>query len=112
MAEDRTWLVEVTDYTGLRGESTQVVAATQEEAVKAALETTPGVLTLVPSIADITDLTVEETKQVTEQMIAATYTLADEGGLTATTDLGAAVAKAIEEQAAAHPIAVFTPPEQ
>ena len=66
MAEDRTWLVEVTDYTGLRGESTQVVAATQEEAVKAALETTPGLLTLVPSIADITDLTVEETKQVTE----------------------------------------------
>ena len=112
MVDERTWLVEVTDYTGLRGESTQVVAATQEEAVKAALETTPGVLTLVPSIADITDLTVEQIKQVTEQMIAATYTLAEEGGYTATTELGAAVAKAIEEQAAAHPIAVFTPPEQ
>jgi len=112
MAEDRTWLVEVTDYTGLRGESTQVVAATQEEAVKAALETTPGLLTLVPSIADITDLTVEQTEQVKNEMIAATYTLADEGGYTATTELGAAVAKAIEKQAAAHPIAVFTPTEQ
>ena len=63
-------------------------------------------------LADITDLTVEETKQVTEQMIAATYTLAEEGGYTATTELGAAVAKAIEKQAAAHPIAVFTPTEQ
>ena len=45
-------------------------------------------------------------------MIAATYTLAEEGGYTATTELGAAVAKAIEKQAAAHPIAVFTPTEQ
>jgi hypothetical protein len=107
---DRTWLVEVTDYTGLRGESTQVTAATQAEAEAVALATTPGTLTLVDSVADVTGVTAEQLQQVTAQMIAASQAHAVQGGYTATTALGKAVEDAIAAQAAAHIADVFTVP--
>lgn len=95
--EPRSWLVDVTDYTGLRGEQVPVDAVTQAEAVAAAIDITPPNLTVAARMADITDATPTQLARVQDEIVAAAVALAETGGLGIET----------ATEAAAHPVDIF-----